>query len=323
MKRNRRVNFLSILILFALLLTSCGGVESDTIATAVAMTVAAQETERAQAAVTPTATVAEPTSTPDAADATSIPGGAATFSPPTAPPPVGSGPSCILANYVAETIPDGTVMQPGESFWKSWTIQNNGTCTWDSSYKFVFDSGELMGGSFEYPLPEVVPPGDQIDIAIYLKAPLTNGNYRGNWKILSPWGGTFGVSEYNTPLWVQVNVNDAENPEYGVTNVTYTILRDPKAGCATNVWYTVNATITTNGPATVKFQWLQSDGNNSSSSPGPNYTLKFTEAASQTVSREWSFHLGATPGTKWMQLVIVEPNYTEYPRATFSYECGN
>jgi len=282
------------------------------------MTVSAQETEMAQATATSVPTEADPTSAPEA---TPTEGADPTFAPPTAPGPVGSGDHCINAQYVSETIPDGTIMQPGDTFWKSWTIKNNGTCTWDSSYKFVYDSGELMGGLLEYPLTELVPPGDQVDISIYLRAPSTNGNYKGNWKILSPWGGTFGVGDYDTPLWVQINVNDASNPEYGVTNVSYNIVRDPAAGCATNVWYRVHATITTNGPATVKYQWLQSDGNNTSSNPGPNYTLKFTEAGSQTLTREWSFHLGATPGTKWMQIVIHEPGYQEYPQATFVYDC--
>ena len=316
MKRNRKYDFLSILMLFTLFVTSCGGaeVESDTIATAVAMTVAAQETERAQATATPIPTEASSTSTPEAKPTNqAVP----TFSPPTAPGPIGSEDNCVSASYVSETIPDGTIMQPGETFWKSWTIKNEGTCTWDSSYTFIYESGELMGGLLEYPLTEVVPPGEQVDISIFLKAPSSNGNYRGDWKIRSPWGGTFGVGEYDTPLWVQINVNDASNPEYGVTNVTYNIVRDPAAGCATNVWYYVYATITTNGPTTVRYQWRQSDGNDS----GTGKTLKFTEAGSQTISRSWSFHLGASPGTKWMQIVILEPEHQVYPQATFVYDC--
>jgi hypothetical protein len=215
------------------------------------------------------------------------------------------------------------VMQPGETFWKTWRLKNNGTCTWNSAYKIVYWSGDLMGGLLEYQFPEVTPPGEVVEVTLFMKAPSSNGNYSSYWKLQSEWGGQFGVGQYDQPFYVQVNVNDAENPDYAVTNVTYNIVRDPVAGCATNVWYRVHATITTNGPATVKYQWLQSDGNNSKPNPGPNYTLKFTEASSQTITREWSFHLGANTGTKWMQLVIVEPNYTEYPRATFIYNCGN
>jgi len=323
MKRNRKHSFLSILIFFALVLTSCGGAdaESNTISTAVAMTVAAQGTERAQATATPKATEAGPTSMPEATDAMSTPTKASTFAPPTAPGPVDSGDPCLLANLVSETIPDGTIMQPGETFWKTWRLKNNGTCTWNSSYKIVYWSGDLMGGLLEYQLPEEVSPGEVVDITLYMKAPTTNGNFSSYWKLQSEWGGQFGVGQYDQPFYVQVNVNDVSNPDYGVTNVTYNVVRDPAAGCTTNVWYYVNATITTNGPAVVKYQWLQSDGNNTSADPGPNYTLKFTEAGSKTVSRSWSFHLGATPGTKWMQIIIREPNTQEYPQQTFIYDC--
>ena len=178
-----------------------------------------------------------------------------------------------------------------------------------------------MGGLLEYQFPEVVSPGEEVNVTLFLKAPSSNGNFTGNWKLQSEWGGQFGVGQYDTPFWVKVNVNDTENPEYGVTNVSYNVVRDPAVGCDTNVWYRVRATITTNGPTTVKYQWLQSDGNNTNPNPGPNTTLKFTEAGSQTVTREWSFHLGATPGTKWMQIVVHAPNYQEYPQATFVYDC--
>ena len=318
MKRNRKVTFLSILILFALLLTSCGGTnaEADTIATAVAMTVAAQETQKVEATTTPIPTEAGPTSAPEATP--TIP---PTFSPPTAPPPIDSGPDCLVANLISETIPDGTVMQPSETFYKTWRLKNNGSCTWNSAYKIVYWSGDLMGGLVEYQFPEIVGPGDEADITLFLKAPASNGNYSSYWKLQSEWGGQFGVGQYDQPFYVQVNVNDASNPEYGVTNVTYNVVRDPAVGCATNVWYRVHATITTNGPATVKYQWLQSDGNNTNPVPGPNRTIKFTKADSVTITREWSMHLGVTPGTKWMQIVIHAPNYQEYPRATFVYDC--
>ena len=136
MKRNRKYNFLSILILFALLLTSCGGTdaETDTIATAVAMTVAAQATQKAEATATPIPTEADPTSAPEA---TTTDQTAPTFSPPTAPPPIDSGPDCLVVNLISETIPDGTVMQPSETFYKTWRLKNNGSCTWNSAYKIV------------------------------------------------------------------------------------------------------------------------------------------------------------------------------------------
>jgi hypothetical protein len=321
MKRNSKYNFLSILILFVLALTACGsGSETDSIATAVAMTVAARDTQQAQGTPTLKTAEANSTSTPNGNEsATPTKATAATFSPPTAPAAsTGSGgnDSCLLANFVSETIPDGQIMQPGENFWKSWRLMNNGSCTWDSTYKIVHYSGDLMGGLYEYPFPGVAAPGEEIDISIYMKAPLDNGNYKSSWKILSPWGGTFGVGQYGEPFYVQVNVNDDTNPDFGVTNVSYNIVRDPPAGCFTNQWYTVYATITTNGPIEVKYQWLQKDGNNSGIK-----TLKFTQADSKTITREWKLHLADSPGEKWMQIIIHEPVYQEYPKATWVFSC--
>jgi hypothetical protein len=309
-------------MLATLLLTSCGGAnaEADRIATAVAMTVVAQETERAAATNTPRPTEAGLTSTPEAKTATTQT--AFTFSAPTAPGSAGSIQQCqVVANLVGETVPDGTIMQPGETFRKTWRLKNNGTCTWNSTYKIVYWSGDLMGASMEYPLPRMVAPGEEVEIPLSFTAPTANGNYSGFWKLQSEWGTAFGVGMYDQPFYVQINVNDTDNPDYGVTNVTYNLVRQPAVGCATNVWYYLHATISTNGPATVKYQWLQSDGNNTKPNPGPNLTLNFTKAESKTVSREWSFHLGASPGTKWIQFVIIEPEYKEYPQQTFVYDC--
>jgi len=317
MNRNRKINFLSILMLFALLVTSCGGAdaESDTVATAVAMTVSAQETQRAQATKTPVPTEAGQTSTPDAAPTT---GAAPKFAPPTAPGPVGSSDPCLLANLVSETIPDGTIMQPGETFWKTWRLKNNGTCTWNSAYKIVYWSGDLLGGLQEYQLPEVVAPGSEIDVTLFLKAPASNGNVASYWKLQSEWGGQFGVGQYDQPFYVQINVNDSTKPNYTVTNVSYNIVRDPAFGCHTNQWYTVYATITTNGPTEVRYRWLQSDGNNLIKSQ----KLTFKEATSITISREWKFHLADSPGTKWMQIVVDEPEFHEYDKAIWEFTCG-
>jgi hypothetical protein len=323
MKRNRKYNFLSILMLFALFVTSCGNAnaETDTISTAVAMTVSAQEMQRAQATATPISTASSPqgeAGPTSASVATTTVQEVPTFAPPTAPGPVGSGNNCqVLANLVSETIPDGTIMQPDETFWKTWRLKNSGTCTWNSSYKIVYWSGDMMGGLQEYQFPDVVNPGEEVEVKLFLKAPAASGTFSSYWKLQSEWGTPFGVGQYDQPFYVQINVNDSSNPNYTVTSVTYNIVRDPAAGCATNVWYRVNATITTNGPATVRYQWLQSDGNNS----GTGKTLKFTEAGSKTITREWSMHLGVTPGTKWMQIIIHEPEYQEFPQATFVYDC--
>jgi hypothetical protein len=253
-----------------LLLTSCGGAgaESDTIATAVAMTVVAQETEKAEATNTPRPT--EAGQRPRLKRRLPLQRLLRSAPPRLPVQPVPVQQCQVVANLVGETIPDGTIIQPGETFQKTWRLKNNGTCTWNSSYKIVYWSGDLMGASREYPLPRLVAPGEEVEIPLSLTAPTSNGNFSGYWKLQSEWGTAFGVGQYDQPIYVQINVNDSDPTPTTVTNVTYNLVRQPAVGCATNVWYYVHATISTNGPATVKYQWLQSDGNNTRSIPGPN-----------------------------------------------------
>jgi len=43
---------------------------------------------------------------------------------------------CDVAGFVADiTIPDGTEMAPGSVFTKTWSLKNDGTCTWNSDYR--------------------------------------------------------------------------------------------------------------------------------------------------------------------------------------------
>ena len=45
------------------------------------------------------------------------------------------------------TVPDGTVMSPGEHFRKVWRLRNTGPCGWDRSYRVVSSGDFHMGGS--------------------------------------------------------------------------------------------------------------------------------------------------------------------------------
>ncbi len=303
---------LSLLAVLVLVLSACGGTQDETIATAVAMTVEAQGTASSVPTVIPTETEAGRTSTPDV-----TPTETQASSPPTAVvPPAVDGIPCLRANLVGETIPDGTLLKPGETFLKTWRIKNNGSCTWNSAYKIIYWDGDLMGGLAEYDFPGVTRPGEIADVSIFLKAPDTNGPYKGFWKLISEWGGAFGVGEYDAAFYVQINVNDSKNPGYGISAVTYNLVRDPISGCPTNTWYTVYATITTNGPVDVTYRWNQSDGNESGYK-----TIKFTEASSVTVKRQWSLHLGVATNPRWFELETTEPVAQQWGKATFHYTC--
>jgi len=302
---------LSLLAVFTLILTACGGVQEETIATAVAMTVAAQGTESAVPTVTATETVASHTPKPGTAPTQ-------TQSPPptVSVPSASNGVPCLRANLVGETIPDGTIFKPGETFLKTWRIQNNGSCTWNSSYKIVYWDGDLIGGLAEYPFPGQTGPGEIAEISIFLKAPDMNGPYKGFWKLVSEWGGAFGVGEYDAAFYVQINVTDSQKPGYGITSVSYNLVRDPSYGCSSRVWYTVYASVTTNGPVDMTYRWNQSDGNESGYK-----TYEFKEASTETFKRQWSVGVGDATNERWFEFETTEPVEQSWGKATFHFTC--
>ncbi len=123
------------------------------------------------------------------------------------PSPTQTETPCHQAAFVADvTIPDGTLMMPGERFVKTWRLRNTGSCAWTPDYSLVFDHGVLMGGPREVPLDETVRPGETVEVSVELFAPQEAGVYQGFWRLRSPSGGTFGVGPAGDPFWVSIVV---------------------------------------------------------------------------------------------------------------------
>jgi fibronectin type 3 domain-containing protein len=131
---------------------------------------------------------------------------AVTVLPSFGPPP---GPGCDRAAFVTDvTVPDGTVFAPGEAFVKTWRLKNVGTCTWTTSYKLVFISGEQMGGPSSQNLPTSVPPGGTVDVSVNLTAPASPGTYNGFWKFENASSQKFGIGADGSKSWyVQIQVS--------------------------------------------------------------------------------------------------------------------
>jgi len=333
--------FLNITILTALALTSCTSNKS-VIATAVAMTVQAQNTQSSAVTDTPLAlatipplTNTETANTPVAVDTSSANTSAASLSTTTPLPLVTqaatSNAKCYpKATYISETVPDGTIVSPGATFTKTWTIQNSGTCPWDSTWKLVFVSGDVMGAAYVFNIPQSVPPNQNIILPIVFTAPTAEGIYKGYWKLESPWGCVFGDSGgggcSGNPYWVEINVNSGtpskgQTSVYGVTSVTYKIvpILSP-SGCSPNVFLWTYATISTNGPLKVTYSWSQSDGGHTNGG-----TLNFAEAGTQTVNDGgWALRVGHEMGMVWDQIVITSPVHQVFPNqdARYDHECN-
>jgi hypothetical protein len=118
-------------------------------------------------------------------------------------------PSCLDSiEYIKDvTIPDGTRIDDGDWFTKTWRIRNNGDCTWTRDYDLIFLSGYRMNGSSVIPMGGDVEPGQVVDLTVDLKAPSDNGTYWGYWMLRNADGDIFGLGDdANLPFWVKIVV---------------------------------------------------------------------------------------------------------------------
>jgi hypothetical protein len=114
---------------------------------------------------------------------------------------------CLLVGYsdatIDVTVPDNTIMSPGQAFTKTWRLQNIGTCTWNSSYLLVFDRQDGMGIPSNYSQSltiGTVAPGQEVDVSVNLIAPGSKGTYTGYWRFRDPNGVYFGIG--GSASWV-------------------------------------------------------------------------------------------------------------------------
>ena len=78
------------------------------------------------------------------------------------------------------------LVAPGVVFTMVWTLQNTGTCTWDSSYKMYFDSGEQITLTDVFPIMPagtLIPPGGSVNVRIPMSAPEEAGTYESVFRL--------------------------------------------------------------------------------------------------------------------------------------------
>jgi hypothetical protein len=126
-----------------------------------------------------------------------------------------SEPCVDKATFVRDvTIPDGIRLDPGESFIKTWRLQNSGTCTWTPEYAIVFVSGTSMQAAKLHSLPGQVPPGSEVDLSVAMQAPMSDGDYVGFWKLRNASGTLFGIGDNGkSPFWSRIIVGPEPEPE--------------------------------------------------------------------------------------------------------------
>jgi hypothetical protein len=211
----KSVFVITFLIIFSLILAGCNlpGQETpesqvDLLNTAAAQTIQAQQTLIAEATQVPPTQEILPTETLAPQEETEEPTQppAPTHTPTTAPTNTPEG-KCDQAAFMTETVLDGSIINQGQAFTKTWTLKNSGTCTWNADYDVVFFSGNAMGASAATQLTSnTVAPGQQITISLELQAPNTVGTHRGNFKLRNAAGVVFGIGAKDSPFWVEISI---------------------------------------------------------------------------------------------------------------------
>ena len=126
-------------------------------------------------------------------------------------PTTAGGSTCNRGFFISETIPDGTVYKPGAKFVKTWTIRNDGTCTWTTAYGAapVINNPEspVITGDNAVGPPSAIPPGGTWTVTVNMVAPDTDGTYQQWWKLTDADGKYFGIGDAGNPWWVKINVS--------------------------------------------------------------------------------------------------------------------
>lgn len=294
--KTRLFNLLIILVLFV---SSCNlPSDADSQGEGLSLTAAAQTVEALLSATPSSGNVATATTAPiTASTITPIPSPIFTST-----PAATATPNCPVAQFVTDvSIPDGTVMNPNQTFNKKWRLKNIGSCAWNG-YSLVFDSGDSMNGPATKAIA-AVNPGQEIDIDVDLKAPATAGNYRGYWRLVTNGNVLVPiVSGYQgRSFYVDIKVSAPTNtppPAFTVTGVTYNV-----SGSCGN--FHISANITTNGAGTVTYYWQANGHDDFEGTYGS--TLNFASAETKTTSTiDWSI---SASGSHYLKVYIDNPNH--------------
>lgn len=191
-KSDKTLILVIIAALGSLLLSACGASQAEPTPTISIEAIQTSAVATFAAGITQTA-ISMPTNTPLPTETpvptnTPVPTSTVSTLVPTA--------TCYSLAYIKDvTIPDNTVMTPGQIFTKTWQVKNNGTCPWEAGFKFAFTGGDAMG-STTLTLSKVVNPGEVIDLSVPMTAPNKTGTVKGNWRMSTSSGTYFGDEVY-------------------------------------------------------------------------------------------------------------------------------
>ncbi len=113
---------------------------------------------------------------------------------------------CNNASFVTDvTVPDGTLVAPGQVFDKIWRMRNTGTCAWTAGYTFAPAGGTELSTAVTAVPPTA--PRATADLPVPMTAPVAPGGYTSLWRMRAPNGTYFGPT-----IWVKITVITAPAP---------------------------------------------------------------------------------------------------------------
>lgn len=236
---------------------------------------------------------------------------------PLPPPPCLDGLAFVQhLNYNDQNMTAPQTMQPGTPFTKAWRVENSGTCTWDSSYRLVFGSGNdpaaRMGGE-PVSIQGRVAPGETYDLQVALVAPLKPGTYQAFWQMESGEKQAFGE---RLPVGIQVATPPkptAAPTQTPVPGIIFTVDRtDIQSGdCVVFGWRVENV-------REVYFyaegeRWQENgvvgEGQQRECPPHTTtYYLRVVKGDGSVDTRQITINVEATPGAPVIERFTVDPH---------------
>lgn len=87
------------------------------------------------------------------------------------------------ADWAATSPKDGTVIDGGSKFKVIFSIVNNGTTTWSTSYYIQHVDGPKLSAETKVNMPSSIPPGMSAQFELEFTAPTTPGTVKSNWAV--------------------------------------------------------------------------------------------------------------------------------------------
>ena len=218
--------------------------------------------------------------------------------------PTANPQACNQAYFVTETIPDDTEFSLGESFAKTWTFQNIGTCTWNTNYKLVFVTGDAMDGPAAVSMPYNIAPDEQVTISVDLLAPAVEGTYTGYWTL---------KADDESVFFSNVSVRIVATAEaFQVTGVTSDLSDHEPDSCPYDLYYSIY--ITTSSGGKVTYYTSNSEDETSSTE-----SLTFDSADTIEVDDlHWDI---IDTGSYWVKVYVDKPNHQWFGPFKFEVDC--